>query len=53
MPAVAVHSVGDGPAVVWIDGYTMDSTSWSELWGLLPGWRHLGIDLPGHGALRR
>ncbi|MFC4589598.1 alpha/beta fold hydrolase [Sphaerisporangium corydalis] len=40
---------GDGPAVLWIHGYTMDSSVWKELWTLLPGWRHVGVDLPGHG----
>jgi pimeloyl-ACP methyl ester carboxylesterase len=28
----------------------MDSTTWRELWTLLPGWRHIGVDLPGHGG---
>jgi len=42
-------SSGEGEAVLWIHGYALDSTSWSELWDLLPGWRHIGIDLPGHG----
>lgn len=46
----AVHAVGEGPAVVWLHGYTMDSTLWSPLWELLPGWRHVGVDLPGHGG---
>jgi pimeloyl-ACP methyl ester carboxylesterase len=41
---------GEGDSVLWIHGYTLDSTSWSELWELLPDWRHIGIDLPGHGA---
>lgn len=41
---------GDGEAVLWIHGYTLDSSSWTRLWELLPGWRHIGIDLPGHGA---
>jgi pimeloyl-ACP methyl ester carboxylesterase len=27
----------------------MDSTTWRDLWALLPGWRHVGVDLPGHG----
>ncbi len=40
---------GDGPAVLWIHGYTMDSSVWGPLWALLPGWRHIGVDLPGHG----
>jgi len=41
---------GSGPTVLWIHGYTMDSTLWQPLWDLLPGWRHLGVDLPGHGG---
>lgn len=41
---------GPGDAVLWLHGYTLDSSSWRELWSLLPGWRHIGIDLPGHGA---
>lgn len=47
---LAVHQVGHGPAVVWLHGYTMDSSLWTELWGLLPGYRHIGVDLLGHGA---
>jgi pimeloyl-ACP methyl ester carboxylesterase len=42
-------SAGGGECVLWIHGYALDSTSWSELWDLLPGWRHIGLDLPGHG----
>jgi pimeloyl-ACP methyl ester carboxylesterase len=30
----------------------MDSSLWTELWHLLPGFRHVGIDLPGHGRSR-
>ncbi|GGU90659.1 putative 2-succinyl-6-hydroxy-2,4-cyclohexadiene-1-carboxylate synthase [Streptomyces filipinensis] len=41
---------GSGPAVLWLHGYTMDSTLWRPLWELLPGWRHIGVDLPGHGG---
>ncbi len=41
---------GDGDAVLWLHGYTLDSSSWRGLWGRLPGWRHVGIDLPGHGG---
>jgi 2-succinyl-6-hydroxy-2,4-cyclohexadiene-1-carboxylate synthase len=40
---------GSGPAVLWVHGYTMDSSTWGPLWELLPGWRHIGVDLPGHG----
>jgi 3-oxoadipate enol-lactonase len=43
------RTAGRGPAVVWIHGYTMDSSIWAELWERLPGWRHIGVDLPGHG----
>lgn len=43
------HIRGDGPAVLWLHGYTMDSTCWQALWDLLPGFRHVGVDLPGHG----
>ena len=44
-----VEAAGRGPAVLWLHGYTMDSTLWRPLWDLLPGFRHLGVDLPGHG----
>lgn len=40
----------EGERVLWLHGYTLDSSSWSELWELLPEWHHTGIDLPGHGA---
>ena len=39
-----------GPPVLWIHGYTLDSGTWAELWDRLPGWSHVGIDLPGHGG---
>jgi pimeloyl-ACP methyl ester carboxylesterase len=41
---------GPGDAILWLHGYTLDSSSWSELWNLLPDWHHIGIDLPGHGC---
>ncbi|GGS93556.1 3-oxoadipate enol-lactonase [Planobispora rosea] len=51
MAGLAVHRCGSsGPGVLWIHGYTMDSTLWKPLWDLLPGFRHIGVDLPGHGA---
>lgn len=43
---------GDGDRVLWIHGYTLDSASWLDLWDRLPGWSHVGLDLPGHGASR-
>lgn len=49
---VARHVPGDGERVLWIHGYTMDSSVWGELWARLPAWDHLGLDLPGHGASR-
>lgn len=53
MTPLAVRSVGDGPPVVWLHGYTMDSSIWSDLWSRLPGWTHVGVDLPGHGGSDR
>ena len=41
---------GGGDAVLWIHGYTLDSSIWGEVWERLPGWCHIGIDLPGHGS---
>lgn len=35
--------------VAWLHGYTMRSAVFDRLWGLMPGHRHRGIDLPGHG----
>jgi pimeloyl-ACP methyl ester carboxylesterase len=51
---LAVHAeAGRGRAcVLWLHGYTMDSTVWRELWAQLPDWDHLGVDLPGHGRSR-
>ncbi len=41
---------GEKDKILWLHGYTLDSSSWGEMWSLLPGWHHIGIDLPGHGA---
>lgn len=49
---LSVRSVGTGPTVLWLHGYTMRTEVWAPLWALLPGWRHLGLDLPWHGASR-
>lgn len=43
-------ATGSGERVLWIHGYTLDSSTWQHLWHDLPGWHHIGIDLPGHGA---
>jgi pimeloyl-ACP methyl ester carboxylesterase len=49
---LAITENGEGPAVLWVHGYTLDSTVWEPLWQLLPGWHHVGVDLPGHGRSR-
>ena len=41
---------GPGDKVLWLHGYTLDSSVWGELWRRLPGWKHIGIDFPGHGG---
>lgn len=52
---VCRHRSGDPrcSGVLWIHGYTVDSSIWDELWSLLPAWSHYGIDLPGHGKSPR
>ncbi len=46
-----VHSESsDKPPLLWLHGYTLDSSIWDDLWALLPNWHHVGLDLPGHGA---
>lgn len=47
---LATREAGTGPATLWLHGYTMDSTLWTDLWTDVPGYRHVGADLPGHGA---
>ena len=41
---------GTGDLAFWIHAYTLDSTSWVELWDGLAPWPHVGVDLPGHGS---
>ncbi|HXT68724.1 MAG TPA: alpha/beta hydrolase [Vicinamibacterales bacterium] len=41
-----------GDAILWLHGYTLDSSIWEELWSELPEFRHIGLDLPGHGQSR-
>ena len=48
----ACATMASGDSVLWLHGYTMDATIWAGLWERLPDWRHLGIDLPGHGRSR-
>ncbi|HEY3741314.1 MAG TPA: alpha/beta hydrolase [Bryobacteraceae bacterium] len=43
---------GDAGRVLWIHGYTLDSTIWKPLWNRLPRWTHIGVDLPAHGQSR-
>ena len=38
-----------GDKVLWMHGYSMDSSLWETLWAELPDWHHIGIDLPYHG----
>lgn len=40
---------GAGESVLWVHGYTIDSSLWDELWAGLPQYCHIGIDMPGHG----
>lgn len=40
---------GGGDKVLWVHGYTVNSSVWIDLWSRLPAWHHFGIDLPGHG----
>ncbi len=49
---LALTAAGSGRAVLWLHGYTMCSEVWEPLWARLPGWRHLGLDLPWHGSSR-
>lgn len=42
-------SSGATPSVLWIHGYTLDTTCWRSCWRMLPGYSHLGFDMPRHG----
>jgi pimeloyl-ACP methyl ester carboxylesterase len=54
LPALAITKqaalVGDALTVVWVHGYTMSAKAWRPLWQRMPGFAHVGVDLPGHGA---
>ena len=45
----AFTEAGKGNKILWLHGYTLDSTIWQEIWAYLPGFGHIAIDLPGHG----
>lgn len=49
-PGLAARIEGEGPKVLWLHGYTLDSSSWREMWRRLRGFCHVGLDLPGHGG---
>jgi len=38
-----------GPSILWIHGYTMNAGIWRPHWEAMPHWRHLAVDMPGHG----
>jgi pimeloyl-ACP methyl ester carboxylesterase len=49
----STEAVGVGETVLWIHGYTLDSTLWSRwVWPSFPSMRHIAVDLPGHGRSR-
>ncbi len=41
---------GSSEKVLWVHGYTINSSTWQPLWDQMPDYHHIGIDLPGHGA---
>jgi pimeloyl-ACP methyl ester carboxylesterase len=42
----------DGPTLLWVHGYTLDSSLWPPIWEHLPEFAHVALDLPGHGSSR-
>jgi pimeloyl-ACP methyl ester carboxylesterase len=46
---LAARMQGSGPTVLWLHDYSLNSAVWRDLWTRLPGYRHFGIDMPGHG----
>lgn len=46
---LAVDVRGEGPAILFIHGYPLDRTIWSEPLGGLDGWRRIAPDLRGMG----
>jgi pimeloyl-ACP methyl ester carboxylesterase len=53
-PGLIARTGGDPnrPKVLWVHGYTIDAGMWAGVWERLPGWNHIGVDLPGHGCSR-
>lgn len=49
-PGLCGRVAGEGEGVLWIHGYTLDSRTWGAIWPRVQGYRHVGVDLPGHGA---
>lgn len=47
-----VQETGEGPLLLWLHGAGATTHSWRDLWPQLPGFRHVGVDLPGHGFTR-
>jgi len=47
--SLAVEERGDGPAVLFVHGYPLDRTIWSEQIGMLEGFRCIAVDLRGMG----
>lgn len=44
-----IEMTGGSGTVFWVHGYTLDSSIWGQMWSCLPDWRHVSVDLPGHG----
>ncbi len=44
-----VQIAGAGPTLLLLHGTGAATHSWRELWPLLPGFRLVAVDLPGHG----
>ncbi len=50
LSGIHLHRSGEqGPIVLWVHGYTLDGTIFAPLWQKLSGFRHIALDLPGHG----
>lgn len=38
--------------LLWVHGYTLNGSIWSDIWQELPAFHHFALDLPGHGRAR-